>query len=257
MEIADEGGFTPVVEAAYHGHETCAATHHSLPPPPLFLLIQAPSGRGARRLGIGSPWLQYPRFAFPPRLNAAWPAARAGRRLLKWLVGRGADLDVRGVALGPADTAGGQRTQNGPFTPLEWARRQGHLSCAAVRTVFARPSPPPSRRDGGGGGGREAELCEQLGSDCARPTTQVLAHATSAPQRAAAKLGGAVRAVVGALVDGVVARARQVSQKRSLLSRRGRGLPANASGLDTHCDWIRSRFDGRRRSGRPRTMAAR
>jgi hypothetical protein len=79
---------------------------------------------------------------------AAWPRipavctrtaaqCRAGRRLLKWLVGRGADLDVRGVALGPADTAGGQRTQNGPFTPLEWARRQGHLSCAAVRARIA------------------------------------------------------------------------------------------------------------------------
>jgi hypothetical protein len=76
-------------------------------------------------------------------------------------------------------------------------------------------------------------------------------------QRAAARLGGAVRAVVGLLVDGVVARARQVSHNSELLSRRGRGWPASASGFDTHRDSISSRFDGLRRSGRPRTTAAR
>eukprot|EP01047_Picozoa_sp_COSAG01_P103711 COSAG01_NODE_33137_length_569_cov_2.853191_1_plen_113_part_00 len=42
-----------------------------------------------------------------------------------------------------------------------------------------------------------------------------------------------------------VLRLLQVSQNGYLLSRRGRSLPANASGFDTHRDSISSRFDCR------------
>jgi hypothetical protein len=43
----------------------------------------------------------------------------------------------------------------------------------------------------------------------------------------------------------------QVSQNGYLLSRRGRSLPANASGFDTHRDLISSRFDCRARTAPP------
>ena len=72
IEVKDEGGFTPVLEAAYHGHEG----------------------------------------------------------LLKYLLSRGANIDVEGVSLGTQK--GDERSQNGPFTPLEWARRQGHRRCMEI-----------------------------------------------------------------------------------------------------------------------------
>jgi hypothetical protein len=45
---------------------------------------------------------------------------------------------------------------------------------------------------------------------------------------------------------------KEVSQNGWLLGRRGRSLPANASGLDTHRDSISSRFDCRLARPRPR-----
>ena len=65
IEIQDEGGFTPLMEAAYHGH----------------------------------------------------------KQMVCYLLSQEADTDVSGVSLGPQDHSGA-RSQNGPFTPLEWARRQ-------------------------------------------------------------------------------------------------------------------------------------
>ena len=72
IEIKDVGGFTPILEAAYHGHEP----------------------------------------------------------LLKYLLNHGANIDVQGVSLGTQ--SGNERSQNGPFSPLEWARRQGHRRCAEI-----------------------------------------------------------------------------------------------------------------------------
>jgi hypothetical protein len=71
LEIADEGGFTPVVEAAYHGHESCADA-----PLPAAAAAAAslPAHPGTVGIAIGSGlWqrgLEYPRFAPAPRLNA-------------------------------------------------------------------------------------------------------------------------------------------------------------------------------------------
>eukprot|EP01046_Picozoa_sp_COSAG06_P086318 COSAG06_NODE_32930_length_498_cov_0.553885_1_plen_133_part_01 len=62
--------------------------------------------------------------------------------LLKYLLARGADIDVQGVSLGTQ--TGSARSQNGPFSPLEWATRQGHRRCAEI---LAHASSKPAREE--------------------------------------------------------------------------------------------------------------
>ena len=112
----DVGGFTPILEAAYHGHEL----------------------------------------------------------LLRYFLARGADIDVQGVSLGTQ--TGNERSQNGPFSPLEWATRQGHRRCA-----------------------------------------ELLAHASSAPARADARMRKEVEKCVNGMVDTIAREERQQERERSLL----------------------------------------
>lgn len=110
----DVGGFTPILEAAYHGHEL----------------------------------------------------------LLKYLLARGADIDVEGVSLGTQ--SGNARSQNGPFSTLEWATRQGHRRCA-----------------------------------------EILAHASSAPARADARLRKEVEKCVSGMIDMVAKGERQHEREQN------------------------------------------
>jgi hypothetical protein len=110
----DVGGFTPILEAAYHGHEL----------------------------------------------------------LLRYFLARGADIDVQGVSLGTQ--TGNERSQNGPFSPLEWATRQGHRRCA-----------------------------------------ELLAHASSAPARADARMRKEVEKCVNGMVDTIAREERQQEREQN------------------------------------------
>eukprot|EP01047_Picozoa_sp_COSAG01_P001654 COSAG01_NODE_38_length_33931_cov_75.163632_31_plen_259_part_00 len=187
------------------------------------------------RLDIESPWLQtaseYQRFGHPPRLNHQpfWTQAAVADTSLP------TTLAVFGCQVGPCAAPAAP-----PFF-YGWAGLGVRVVCRAFSRPTAHDAPRP-RTHHAHSAGRKPQQFIQWSLPLKSSRISYIQPVNACPDAGVhTELGvGPLPHSGGRRYHGD--REGQVSQKGSLLRRRGRCFPVNASGVDTHRDSISSRL---------------